>query len=104
MGNNDTQKNAAAEQSQVKKRMPKITKKELVLAYLVKYRSITPAEAQNACSHWRLSAVIREFRVLGIPIKTHEEPHENGFHARYELLSLPHAEQHLRLLQSRRQG
>lgn len=80
------------------------TKLESVLAYLTDKGTISPGEALQHCKCWRLSAVVHTLKKAGIPIQTHQEKHEGGFHARYYLTHQAKAEKHLEALQERSKG
>lgn len=73
----------------------KKTKLEIVLEYLLEVGSITQRESMKLCESWRLSAIIHTLRKAGIQIDTRQEPHINGYHARYILIGIEQAERHL---------
>lgn len=58
-----------------------------ILEHLKQGKSITPIEALELFSCFRLSAVILKLRNAGYDIVTHHEPNmsNKGTHARYEL-------------------
>ena len=61
-----------------------MTQTDLVLDHLKEHGHISPREAMDfGC--YRLAARIMDLRNLGIPIKTENEKHEGGTHARYYL-------------------
>ena len=97
----DTASKSCPDQSKYK-REP--TKLESVLAYLTNKGSITPSEALQYCNCWRLSAVVHTLKKAGIPIETHQEKHNGGYHARYYLAHQTKAEKHLEALQERSRG
>jgi hypothetical protein len=63
--------------------MNKFLKKEYIIAHLLKAGHITSWQAIEKYQHTRLSAVIYDLRHAGAAIKTIEEPHFGGTHARY---------------------
>lgn len=72
----------------------KTTKKKLVLAHLLKYKSITSFEAIEKYSATRLSAIIFNLRKAGYGIATKDiamtDKYGNkGFYAKYLFTSLP---------------
>ena len=55
-----------------------------VLTYIKRHGSISPREAM-AFGCYRLAARIKDLRDMGWELKTEDEPHEGGSHARYRL-------------------
>lgn len=67
------------------KKTVKKTQKEKVLEHLLKVGSMTVADAINLWYSWRLPATIGELIKEGVQIKSINEPHPGGYHARYIL-------------------
>ncbi|WP_276679587.1 helix-turn-helix domain-containing protein [Thalassolituus oleivorans] len=63
--------------------MAKYTKKELIIAHLIIVGHISSWQAFLAFRHTRLSALIYDLRQAGVSIRTAEERHAGGIHARY---------------------
>lgn len=84
------------------KKTVKKTQKEKVLEHLLDVGSITVAEAISLWSSWRLPATIGELIKEGVKIKTINEPHPGGYHARYELEERKRAEELLEEARNRR--
>lgn len=67
------------------KKTVKKTQKEKVLEHLLKVGSMTVADAISLWYSWRLPATIGELKDEGVQIKSINEPHPGGYHARYIL-------------------
>ena len=66
--------------------MKRFTKKEHIIVHLIQRGQISSWEAIASYRHTRLSTVIHELRRAGASIKTVDEPHVGGTHARYLVL------------------
>ncbi|MFC3679095.1 winged helix domain-containing protein [Bacterioplanoides pacificum] len=66
--------------------MKSFSKKEYVIAHLLAAGHISSWQAINNYQHARLSTVIHELRNAGAAIKTVDEPHVGGTHARYHVI------------------
>ena len=62
------------------------TQQDKVLRYIQKSGSITSLQAMQELRIYRLAARINELRKMAWPIKTINEQHDGGSHARYVLL------------------
>ena len=63
-----------------------MTQNKQVLNFLRTHGSITPLDAMLHINCYRLAARIHDLRGQGHNIKTVEEAHDGGTHARYELV------------------
>ena len=66
--------------------MKKFLKKEYVISHLLLVGHISSFEAITKYRHTRLSTVIYELRNAGAAIRTVDEPHVGGTHARYHVI------------------
>lgn len=66
--------------------MKTFSKKEYVIAHLLAAGHISSWQAINIYQHTRLSTVIHELRTAGAAIRTADEPHVGGTHARYHVI------------------
>lgn len=66
--------------------MSKFRKKEYIIAHLLVVGHISSFEAISKYRHTRLSTVIHELRHAGAAIRTVDERHVGGSHARYHVI------------------
>ena len=66
--------------------MKKFKKKEYIICHLLTVGHISSFEAISKYRHTRLSTVIHELRTAGAAIRTVDEPHVGGTHARYHVI------------------